>query len=899
MNNPRATRQPESIGVCGTHSRGCARSEAAASDAVDLPAGALDMHSPPQVLTHVSSITDGSSNVAASDELVPPNPVSHTTPAPLSQPIGFFSHAHNFVQRNCQFVEVHGNYIVYRGLEAENLGLHSVMPIDAPAYKRCPPATHLFTGRQKLLDEMENYFLEDIGSRHVCVLHGLGGVGKTQIAYRFVETCTKNLQFSHIFLIDVSTVDTIKTDLANIALSQKIGSSVEDAQRWLSNETGRWLILFNNADDVTLNLSTFFPLNSHGNILITTRNPQLCIHTRNGGFKVQGLGEEEATELLLSMIFQNDSVTRCARDQATAIVKELSRHPLAVVQAGAYIAQNQNLRGYLELYKRHRTQLWQTQPVQRHDEYQWTVYTTWQMSVDLLRPEAVTFLRICAFIHYEGISENLFRAASFAAWPGPSYDAFKASPEMADFFGRFMSPSGDWDGLLFWEMVTNVRSYSLINFDGANNVFSIHPLVHTWMRTTVADGDLSTRNGAQYLLGLSIALSQQLTLHDSKARSSLQPHVDAALKYDQDDDTETPPALLEVFALVYLHNGRLGDAEKLQFVVVDGNTRLLGEDHPTTLDSLDRLAMTYFQQGRFEDARKLRPEMEAASMRVLSDACDCTQCAHECTEEVLCYIANQAMMYSRQNRYDLAERLQLAVMRRNYQRIQGSDDSDPLSRSYLLLMLGNTANLVTTYVGQGRDEEAEKLQLGLVAEMKRMLGDEHLYTLESVQRLSEMHQKRNRLSEAERLQTAMTESRRKILGEDHPDTLDDIVQLAKTYVFQGRYTEGEELLVSALEASKRVFGSDHPKTVMYTGWLAATYIYQARYEEAKDLQLTVVEASRRVFGDHHYYTQVSRAVLFVIPIRKFWLRWKGVLLGSVVVCFMYILRILHAWCSRA
>jgi hypothetical protein len=33
---------------------------------------------------------------------------------------------------------------------------------------------------------MHQYFTKDIGQRHVCLLHGLGGSGKTQIALKFL-----------------------------------------------------------------------------------------------------------------------------------------------------------------------------------------------------------------------------------------------------------------------------------------------------------------------------------------------------------------------------------------------------------------------------------------------------------------------------------------------------------------------------------------------------------------------------------------------------------------------------------------------------------------------------------------------------------------------------------------
>jgi primosomal protein N' len=55
----------------------------------------------------------------------------------------------------------------------------------------CPPPSRVFRGRQDILKKMHNYFSENVGKRHVCLLHGLGGAGKTQICLKFVDETAK------------------------------------------------------------------------------------------------------------------------------------------------------------------------------------------------------------------------------------------------------------------------------------------------------------------------------------------------------------------------------------------------------------------------------------------------------------------------------------------------------------------------------------------------------------------------------------------------------------------------------------------------------------------------------------------------------------------------------------
>ena len=82
-----------------------------------------------------------------------------------------------------------------------------------------------------------------------------------------------------------------------------VEESVGACQHWLASQYGKnWLLFFDNADDVQLNLAAFFPACRFGNILVTTRNPHLSIHAdEDGDAKVTGMDPKDAKYLLLSM----------------------------------------------------------------------------------------------------------------------------------------------------------------------------------------------------------------------------------------------------------------------------------------------------------------------------------------------------------------------------------------------------------------------------------------------------------------------------------------------------------------------------------------------------------------------------------------------------------------------
>ncbi|KAJ7786979.1 hypothetical protein B0H13DRAFT_2527950 [Mycena leptocephala] len=320
----------------------------------------------------------------------------------------------------------------------------------------CPPPSRNFLGRQIILDKMHQYFNQDLGKQQIYVLYGLGGGKDTD----FLEVHCRILSFTDRFFLDASTTETIETGLKTIAKTRKIGDSSQDALKWFTAKQDPWLLFFDNADDPQINLN---------------KAPWLWATF------------SEAVELLLKSASQDNTSTN--EQIAAEIVKALSYFPLAIVQAGAFILESGALDTYLELYVENRAQLLSERPAQTHDDYSWTVYTTWKMSFDKLTPPAAMFLQLCSFLHREGISEEIFSRAvtyRFPSW-GPSKEELQKPLE---FLSYLLTSTGEWDTLCFLKLTNEIKAYSLISFHPERKVFSIHPLVHAWGRTIIANPEL-------------------------------------------------------------------------------------------------------------------------------------------------------------------------------------------------------------------------------------------------------------------------------------------------------------------------------------------------------------------------------------------------------------------------
>lgn len=181
------------------------------------------------------------------------------------------------------------------------------------------PAIEEFIGREYDLIQLWNY-LQPAGppSRKVAILHGLGGIGKTQLAIKFARE--HKYDFTAIFWIsgkDQSTlVRSLSSCLSRIqmhSVANEAATEEEAEQRasqvlhWLAvSENQNWLLIFDNVDQYShlpnsnssgFDIKDFFPNADHGSILITSRLQRLTEIGKS--FPIEKLATKDASQLLL------------------------------------------------------------------------------------------------------------------------------------------------------------------------------------------------------------------------------------------------------------------------------------------------------------------------------------------------------------------------------------------------------------------------------------------------------------------------------------------------------------------------------------------------------------------------------------------------------------------------
>jgi tetratricopeptide (TPR) repeat protein len=260
-----------------------------------------------------------------------------------------------------------------------------------------------FTGREELIEQLRG--------TQTAAIHGLGGVGKTQLA----------IEYAYRFKDDYDVVWWLRAEdpvlLADdcTALARALDLDEKDAREqtiiiaavrhWLERH-GRWLLVYDNAEDPKVIREA---LPRAGHILITSRNPAWGSIAR---------------PLHLSLWPRADSI-RFLRERrgeaddraADRVAEALGDLPLALEQAAAYCEQTGiTLTDYADLLERYGAELWR-----EPRDLERTVAAVWELSfskVEAESPAGAALLQLCAFFAPDNIPLNAI-CASAARLPEP------------------------------------------------------------------------------------------------------------------------------------------------------------------------------------------------------------------------------------------------------------------------------------------------------------------------------------------------------------------------------------------------------------------------------------------------------------------------------------------------
>jgi tetratricopeptide (TPR) repeat protein len=279
----------------------------------------------------------------------------------------------------------------------------SQFPGRRPTIFHVPPRNPNFTGQGKLLQALRHHLAAAAASAVVQAgaIHGLGGVGKTQLAIEYAHRHAAD--YDLVWWIPAEQPVAIAGKLAALARRLELRElpSLDEQVTVLFDELAqrdRWLLVYDNAEDPS-DLDALRPPAGGGHVLVTSRNPAW------GGIgasvRLDVLPRDEAVMFLRQRLGRDDPLL-------AALAEALGDLPLALEQAAAYLGETHTPPSeYLELLGDRARELF---ALGRPTNSQQTIATTWTVSFDRVRHQALPakdLLTLCAFLAPDDIPRDL------------------------------------------------------------------------------------------------------------------------------------------------------------------------------------------------------------------------------------------------------------------------------------------------------------------------------------------------------------------------------------------------------------------------------------------------------------------------------------------------------------
>jgi tetratricopeptide (TPR) repeat protein len=522
------------------------------------------------------------------------------------------------------------------------------------------PRARQFVDRPAEMAELERVLMPRTGQsqrQEIHVLHGLGGMGKTQLAVEFARR--HHRRFSSVFWLDGRSEDTLKRSIASCASriprgqvsetsmeyivdsSTDIDAVVKDVMAWLARpDNTAWLLIFDNVDREykaqggdpnAYDVKRYLSGADHGSVLVTTRlarleqlgdSQQLGKVSKEQGQAIftswykKRHGKLTASTYFIHVAYADRTTTDAV--EAEQLLALLDGLPLAIAQAGAYLQESGvGLKTYLKFYNDQWEKLMESNhladtPLQDYPDR--SVWTTWAISYQAIRDKheaTANLLLLWSFLDNKDLWHGLFAAAC------KKY--IVAASLLSAWIGDIACIE-----LNFSQAMQLLRNYSLVEKVAETTSYATHPVVHQWARHSQGK-NFSIELSRLAVLTVGWATPVISTRDYSTLQRRLLPHAQACSGWivnserdlwlsadagsiegvNKGEEQETLLDAILLLGNLYAEQGKLGDAEQMYERALRGKEEALGPTHTSTLDTVNNLGSLYVDQGKLGDAEQM------------------------------------------------------------------------------------------------------------------------------------------------------------------------------------------------------------------------------------------------------------------------------------------------------
>ena len=622
----------------------------------------------------------------------------------------------------------------------------------------------LFTGRERELAALRDRLCS--GARAlVQALHGIGGVGKTELAVEYAHLFAN--EYHLVWWIDAERPELVGEQLAALATAAgwagadiPVAAAAGHARQRLQQIAG-WLLIFDNAETVDA-IADWIP-DGPGHVVITSRSD------RHGGIATAiGIDVLDRASSLSLLRKELPTLPAAEADRLAAAVQDL---PLALGQAaGLLTTTGMSVDDYLGELSADPAAVMAEGPTGRYRRPLAAVVETSMRRLTGSDEGAGQVMRLVSVLAPEAVP---------VSW-------LIGTPA-----GTLPEPLGTASAFAVRRMLGRLAGLGLARVD--HDTLQVHRLTQAVIAPAVGERE----TGHADLLLAAAAPGDQPDPESWARWAALLPHLLVRVPLST-NRTLRRAAAQSIFYLLQRGEHRTAHALALAW-----HRRWAADSGPDDLAVLavaQQLANSYHVRGEYDQAHRLRETALAGRRRVLGPD-------HPDTLNVA---ANLAVDLARLDRYEQSRRLQEEVFEIR-RRVLGADHADTLT---------SAANLASTLRDMGEAERSRGLLADILARHRRTLGDDHPITLRTACNYANALTSLGRYEQSRRIEVDVLARRRRILGADHPDTLLSAHNLAVTLYLEGDVAGGLRLLADTVARRRRVLGADHPDTVFTADLIA-------------------------------------------------------------------------------
>lgn len=681
-----------------------------------------------------------------------------------------------------------------------------------------------FTGRESLLNNAYHLLTEAAPGAGVVTMHGMSGVGKTQLAAEYVYRFGP--EYDVVWWVNAESRVTYRRHLAELAPRLGLSTGQEYGERLRAvreslrrgDPYARWLLVLDGADDPN-QIWDLVPTGP-GHVLITSRNPEWGEHNSR-------LLEVPVYDRYESVAFIRRRAPRLTEPEADQLAEALEDLPLLLDQTAGWLNDSDlSVQDYIALLDGGIDE----DVVKVSGDFPLAFQTAWSILLNKLRetvPESVDLLRLCTFFAPGFIPVRLLKEMPHDELP----------EQVAGLLN---------DPLLWNKAINQLRQYSVVRLEShevpsddaaaTGEALYLHRMVHQIVRSDMPVED--RREFTDVVRGALAAADPRRPTDPElwKAYADIVPHLEYA---DALNSTDPAVQRLVFNCLRYMYfSGEYASGIALGKRALDAWRTLLGETHPRVWELTHHYANLLRAVGDYGSTEEI---MRAASEHLREER-------GPQDLEHLRAAGGLAASLRGLARYDEAMELSGWILAA-YRELLGDQDSRTLNAQN---------NLAVSLRLLGRYNESLDWNRRTMEERRLLLRAQHPWTVYSEYAYATDLRLLGRYKEAESVQTLNVDKQRGVMGVDNPQTLEAEHNLALCQYRGGARAKAGALLSSVLERCERVLGETDPLTLRFAVTQSCFVREHGDIDRARELGESVL-ARYDVMLDAHPFVYGARA----------------------------------------